>query len=98
MDVPKGNSSQNHDVTVIFRKVFATEVKANVGGETRYINGTEAAFLQLRAKVSSGDLPAIRIYLDLCKKFGIAEPKVNDQLKGLFDALMAGPVKTPGSD
>jgi hypothetical protein len=54
--------------------------------------------LQLRAKVSAGDLPAIRVYLDLCKKFGIAETPVNDQLKGLFDALMAGPVETPGGD
>jgi hypothetical protein len=94
----KDHPAQHHDVPAIFRKVFATEVKANVGGKTQYINGTEAAFLQLRAKVSAGDLPAIRIYLDLCKKFGIAEPRVNDQLQGLFDALMAGPVGTPGDD
>jgi hypothetical protein len=91
----KRSSSQNHDVGEIFREVFATQVKANVGGETRYINGTEAAFLQLRAKSSAGDLSAVRHFLYLCKHFDVTKNPVNFQLKGLFDALMAGPVDTP---
>jgi hypothetical protein len=91
----KHSPSQNHDVGETFRKVFAIPVKATVGGETRYINGTEAAFLQLRAKLSAGDLSAVRIFLYLCKHFDVARNPVNFQLKGLFDALMAGPVDTP---
>jgi hypothetical protein len=94
---PPKKHCQSHNVGDIFREVFATRVKANVGGKSRYIKGTEAAFLQLRAKLSAGDLRAVRLFLYLCRHFDVTKDphEVNPQLKGLFDALMAGPVDTP---
>jgi hypothetical protein len=83
-------------VAQVFSNVFEVVVKANVGGKIRYIDGHEAVFLQLRAKAISGDPQSIRLYLNFCKQFGINHSdEGNIQLKGLFDALKAGPVDTP---
>jgi Family of unknown function (DUF5681) len=80
----------------IFNDVFAVVVKANIGGKTRNIDGHEAVFLQLRAKAIGGDPRAIRLYLDFCKQFKIdSSEEGNFQLRGLIDALKAGPVDTP---
>jgi Family of unknown function (DUF5681) len=90
----KDSQSESHDVRESFRKVFGVRVKANVGGENRYLDGMETAFWVLRAKVSKGELQAVRVFIDFCKHFKIADPnKPNAQLEGLFEALMAGPVK-----
>jgi Family of unknown function (DUF5681) len=95
----KNLPSEVNDVRHTFKKVFGIRIKANVGGENRDIDGMETAFWVLRSRLSKGELPAVRLFIDFCKHFKITDPnEPNPQLKGLFDALMAGPVKTPGDE
>jgi Family of unknown function (DUF5681) len=90
---PKGRPKKTSSPKQSFHEVFTRKILATVDGKKQYINGTEALFLQLRAKTSKGDLQAVRIYFTFCKLFGTDDPSaVNIQLQGLFDALMAGPV------
>jgi Family of unknown function (DUF5681) len=83
-----------------FDEVFARKVPATVSGKKQYLDGMQALFLLLRSQASKGDLKAARLVFDFCKLFGGANDpgKGNEELKGLFDALMAGPVDTPGYD
>ena len=81
-----------------FGKVFAKQVPANLGGKSQLIDGMDTALWQLRSQISAGSLPAIKLFFDLCLKFNIGKQEVNEQLKGLFDALMAGPKETPKLD
>jgi Family of unknown function (DUF5681) len=79
-----------------FKKVFAAPVKANFGGKFRNIEGHEAVFLQLRKMAITGDPQAMRLYHDFYKQFKIdSSLEGNAELRGLFDALMDGPVDTP---
>jgi hypothetical protein len=80
-------------------RFFGVRVKANVGGQNRDLDGLETAFWVLRAKVNKGELQAVRLLIDFCKHFKITDSnKPNAQLKGLLDALMAGPVKDTPED
>lgn len=94
---PKGRPKRRPSNQESFHEIFSRKVTAIVDGKKTSIDGKEALFLTLRSKTSKGDLAAMQIFLNFCKIFGTKDPnEPNIQLKGLFDALMAGPVRTPG--
>lgn len=89
---PKGRTKKNRELKATLKRVFSTPVTITIDGKKTSIDGTEAALLQLRAMMSKGDLRAIKLYFDLCRSLKTSDTDSNEQLEGLFAALMAGPV------
>jgi Family of unknown function (DUF5681) len=95
-----GNSSgrpkKKNDNKQTFKAIFDKRVRAQIGGKQQQMNGLEIILWQLRVKASAGDLSAVRLYIDLLKYFDLDKSdEPNAQLKGLIDALKAGPADTP---
>jgi hypothetical protein len=91
---PKGRKKPTSTPRDAFKTVFSEPVKVTLGGKTRLIPGTEAAFWQLKRKLMEGNLGAFRIYADLCLRFGTLNDsnELNPQVRALVDALRQGPV------
>jgi Family of unknown function (DUF5681) len=92
----KRNLTQKGNIKATFLEVLAKPIRASTGGKTRSIKTIDAIFLKLRSMALTGDYRALRLLIDLCKYFDLNTFEgPNEQLQGLFDALMAGPVETP---
>ncbi len=93
----KRNLPRRDNIKAIFLEVLDKPIRASEGGRTRSIKTINAIFLKLRSMALTGDYRALRLLIDLCKYFNLNTFEgPNEELQGLFDSIMAGPVETPG--